>query len=107
MFSILQSLLRKRKVVGNRSHDGDCIDQRIVEYVIGIHSDSHRGVALTNSVQRFRIKVTNGHYCSIGGVVKVSNDIGTPISVTNHTDINRLTFAIIRIQGSPSMDFEF
>jgi hypothetical protein len=36
--------------------------------------------------------------------MKVANNIGAPISVTNDTDIYRLTFTVIT-QDSPSMGF--
>jgi hypothetical protein len=51
VLSILQSLLRKRKVMGDRSHDGNGIDCRIVENVGGIHGDFDGWVALAHSLQ--------------------------------------------------------
>jgi hypothetical protein len=38
--------------------------------------------------------------------MKVAYNIRSPISVTNYTDINRLTFTVI-IQDSPSMGSAF
>ena len=73
-------------MVRNRRHNGDRIDLRARYDIRRIRRDRHRGICLPYALQRFGIQIANGRNCRVVGIIEITDNIWTPIPVTDDTN---------------------
>src|ERR1700742_3473708 len=80
----------------NRGNDGDRVDVCCSQQIVRIGSCTQPRICLLNSSECLFAFVTYGHHARTFSTLKVTNNVGPPISVANHTDPDHFLSFLLR-----------